>query len=1260
MFYNLLKFMKMKKLKNFHSQLSENRFRELHFFTMACLAQHSLHIKSKLISFVLFLLVSSLPFGSTLFAQIAKPAELKECKTVTPPEAVDHEKEIAKQLAIFTENFLKDGEAKMATVVPVQIHIVRKDDGTGGVSYATVQAEIANYVNVRFAPINVSFLECNPVNYINSTTYYNLSGDAEGDAMSVAFNVPNVLNIYFVNDPDGACGWARFPFLLPSDYIVIANSCANNTSTLVHEIGHYFDLYHTHETAFGVECVDGSNCWVAGDLLCDTPADPNISGDVTAFPACVYTGGSTDPCNNDPYAPSTINIMSYSQKECRTLFTAQQNARMLFTISTSRSYLDYGCVGAPPVVLTCPVNTTVASCQTQAQVNASFTAWLATASGTGGCNGVLTNNNTGAPPACGGSRTVTFTYTSDCDPTETCQATFNVSPSPQVAINCPGNMTVSHCMTQAQVNAAYSAWLASATAVGGCNGALTNNSPGAPLICSPTAVVRNVTFTYISSCPPNSTSCSATFTLQAYPNFTVPANTASTVPCPANIVQPLYPLVVDACGKILTPTGPVIVNNPNPITCEGTRTFTWTYTDCAGHQKTWSHVTTVEREPFGVPANGGALVACPDQTDVQPTPPVVTSHCGEVLTPVITATAKPGCEGNRNWNFTYTDCEGNTATWKFIYTVEYQDFSVPPSETVNVECPLNANQPTPPVVYDNCGNLLNAIGPDIASVPNAYGCEGSRQYSWTYKDCEGNTNVWSKTYNFQYTADFFVYPDGEDFVACVGYAQPPVPPTIYDICGQPIKVTGPVVTESIANSGCSGWRNFTFMYTDCGGHSHPWSHTYYINDNQAPQGTCPSSSGNVGGPVAVNVTNLPCIDAVPCPDDYDFTNKIEQLLLAGNFFDVCSGDDLIVTLESYTDIWECNDADGDGIYTFGRTFYFHIADPCGNEYPDICSVTYSGVCLPIQSFAQKDWGNEGGLPGSSMGITDYAIVQNLIANEPIVLGGTNRSLTLGQAQCVMDMLPATGGPDVLANCHQTNCTGCNPMVNGGIHNSLAGGMIGLSLNMRFNNLYRGLNMNQIRNQGLNCIEVHECIKTCEGNACQLHLFDNSGEEYLYPYTMGGLRGLANLYLDGGLDLSPGQETIYGTALNQAVGAANDYWSENGATPANACSNGLKPGDGGDKVAIPIGKPNFGDKLDYRLVPNPTGNDVRFQLSELAERQKIVFEIYNQLGQQVLRRNFGMVSYVNEQIDLSNIGAGLYIVSVKAGDQRFEQKLVVNK
>jgi len=62
-------------------------------------------------------------------------------------------------------------------------------------------------------------------------------------------------------------------------------------------------------------------------------------------------------------------------------------------------------------------------------VNAAFVAWLATATSSGGCNGARSHNGgTTGPDACGGSKVVTFTYTSSCAPTTTtCSATFTVA-----------------------------------------------------------------------------------------------------------------------------------------------------------------------------------------------------------------------------------------------------------------------------------------------------------------------------------------------------------------------------------------------------------------------------------------------------------------------------------------------------------------------------------------------------------------------------------------------------------------------------------------------------------------------------------------------------------------------------------------------------------------------------------------------------------------------------------------------------------------
>jgi len=166
-----------------------------------------------------------------------------------------------------------------------------------------------------------------------------------------------LVDLYFVPVLQGLCGWSSFTGS-PYQGILIANECATNLSSTAHEIGHYFDLYHTHETGNGVECPSGSNCSSAGDLVCDTAADPDLSDHVTAAPACTWdeqtcesgdyqgttcfsdvdcnpsgedscTADATGPpgCGSTSYAPDPKNLMSYSRKDCRDTVAAGQSER---------------------------------------------------------------------------------------------------------------------------------------------------------------------------------------------------------------------------------------------------------------------------------------------------------------------------------------------------------------------------------------------------------------------------------------------------------------------------------------------------------------------------------------------------------------------------------------------------------------------------------------------------------------------------------------------------------------------------------------------------------------------------------------------------------------------------------------------------------------------------------------------------------------------------------------------------------------------
>ncbi|MFN8330412.1 MAG: hypothetical protein U0T81_04200 [Saprospiraceae bacterium] len=112
------------------------------------------------------------------------------------------------------------------------------------------------------------------------------------------------------------------------------------------------------------------------------------------------------------------------------------------------------------------------ACQDQSVIDSKFNAWKTTASFTGGCNGVLTNNGASAPNHCGGTATVTFTVTSDCEAPKTCTATFTVNPAPAVVITCPANVTEVACQSQSTIDSKFNAWKTTASFTGGCNGVL--------------------------------------------------------------------------------------------------------------------------------------------------------------------------------------------------------------------------------------------------------------------------------------------------------------------------------------------------------------------------------------------------------------------------------------------------------------------------------------------------------------------------------------------------------------------------------------------------------------------------------------------------------------------------------------------------------------------------------------------------------------------------------------------------------------------
>jgi hypothetical protein len=211
--------------------------------------------------------------------------------------------------------------------IPLTIHIVGTDNGSGRYQLDYLFRVLCE-LNTRYAPVNFYFYIKWPIVYHNNNTYYE-HDFSSGFWMMNDNNVANTVNVYFVKDPAGACGY----YSPGAGAVAIKNTCSAPTSTtLVHELGHYFGLPHTFYgwenggTPSNPEKVTRNgftaNCSNAGDGFCDTDADY-----LSDRWNCPYKGVKTDG-NGDLYHPDSSIYMSYATDGCMTRFSAQQIGRM--------------------------------------------------------------------------------------------------------------------------------------------------------------------------------------------------------------------------------------------------------------------------------------------------------------------------------------------------------------------------------------------------------------------------------------------------------------------------------------------------------------------------------------------------------------------------------------------------------------------------------------------------------------------------------------------------------------------------------------------------------------------------------------------------------------------------------------------------------------------------------------------------------------------------------------------------------------------
>lgn len=309
-----------------------------------------------------------------------------------------------------------------AESLQIVAHVLVQDKNnlTDEFTVAEVDQSIAD-LNQHFIPVGINFERCLAVNYISEDQDYAGTGidmypnvpnnGVMPNIIADAYSVDGAINIFYSPFLGNFCGFASYPngsaqdifFMSTSDVHisdmttpVVPCTSSGNGAVMAHEMGHFFNLAHTHNGSQVGAVVPTVNELVArpgncgegvGDHLCDTPADPfGLPTTVTyidpasGWPYTTYshypcTDGTTceiiddatltmdskfDYCaitdiNGDRYVPDTKNIMSYSFHQCWLHFSPQQIDRMRIALMdpdrtklTDNTTDSFTCVGCPP------------------------------------------------------------------------------------------------------------------------------------------------------------------------------------------------------------------------------------------------------------------------------------------------------------------------------------------------------------------------------------------------------------------------------------------------------------------------------------------------------------------------------------------------------------------------------------------------------------------------------------------------------------------------------------------------------------------------------------------------------------------------------------------------------------------------------------------------------------------------------------------------------------------------------------------------
>ncbi|WP_299554295.1 gliding motility-associated C-terminal domain-containing protein [Seonamhaeicola sp.] len=347
---------------------------------------------------------------------------------------------------------------------------------------------------------------------------------------------------------------------------------------------------------------------------------------------------------------------------------------------------------------------------------------------------VMTENT---DPDCEGDKIYTFTYTDCAGNSDTWVYTYTIDLTTAPVVPNDGSETV-ECLNDAVQPTAP-------VVTDACDNEIIpviteNTDPD----CEGDKIY---TFTY-TDCAGNAAVYTYTYTIDLTTAPVVPDDGSETVECLNDAVQPTAPVVTDACGNNLTASDPVVTDTPNPASCEITRAYVFTYTDCAGNVSEYTFTyNIIDTTPPDLTLPANVFPEC-SVGDFSPTAfgtATATDNCD--TNPGITfedERVDGACEGTFEIRRTWTaeDACGNTTSG--VQIISASDQQAPQFDQTNLPQDMEVECSSVPdavtlTATDNCGNATVTYeeNREDGNCPNNY----IITRTWTAIDDCGLTNT---------------------------------------------------------------------------------------------------------------------------------------------------------------------------------------------------------------------------------------------------------------------------------------------------------------------------------------------------------------------------------------------------------------------------------------------------------------------------------------------------------------------------------------